>query len=92
MRALSFFIESSNLSHVFEMDMKIERLRQMPTNLQLNINVGFPQGIDPSRIPQQVMTEIHRQLQQSVVDQIRKQSQVTGVRAKKIRGGWRKID
>lgn len=83
------FIESLNLTHICNMDMRLQRIRRMPTNLQLNINIVFPPGIDPANIPQPVMAAIHSQLQRSVVDQIRLQSEVIAVKATMIKGGWK---
>lgn len=60
----------------------------MPTNLNLNINVQVPPGVDPAAIPPQAMQAIQVQLQQAVINQIIRQAPVVGLETINVGGGW----
>lgn len=82
------YIESTVKTDVCSSDYRITRKRQMPANLNLNINVQVPPGVDPAAMPPGAMQAIQTQLQQAVINQIIRQAPVVGVEAKVVRGGW----
>lgn len=64
--------ESSKMLHVFRGDVRIQKIRRLPqqTNININLNLGLPSGIDPAQIPQQIQAQIQQILQQGA-EQIR---------------------
>ncbi len=91
-------IESTSKLDVFEINTNIMRNRQIPPNPQLNINLnlGLPAGIDPTKIPeeaqkilQQIMGEITQNLPKLIQEQIVKQSPVIGVNGRTYGGRWK---
>lgn len=86
------FLESSEISYVFQGDIHFERIRKMPPQLNLNLNfpINLPAGLDSQQLPaqmqtllQQFMQQAGQQLQKMIQDEIAKQAPIEG-----IRNGW----
>jgi len=93
-------VESEKSLHKFVGTVKAQRLRNMPPNPAINVNLvfNFPPNINPQQIPQQVQQIIQQILQQAaqqlpglVAQEIQKQSPVVGVIAQFVGGVWRKV-
>jgi len=73
-------IESRELSSSFRGTLLVQRIRQAPgqVNLNLNFGVSLPPGIDPAQVPQEMINQILRQVQDDlprlVQEQLRIQS------------------
>jgi len=94
-------IESIKYLHEFAGKVKAQRLRNMPPNPAINVNLQFtfPQNINPQQLPQQIQQLIQQILQQAaqqlpgiVTKELQRQSPVSGVQAQFIGGAWRKVD
>lgn len=85
---LMAMIESSSANWAFRGKLKLRRLRQSPGQVNININLGLsaPAGVDPSTLPQEAINQLAEQIRsgvpQMVQDQVKKQSPTL-----KIEGG-----
>lgn len=94
------YIESTEKLHTFSGDLVIKRIRKMPAQPTININLGLqlPPGIQPEAIPQQVQQATQEILKQAagklkdlVAKEITRQSPVQRVETR-IRGGrWQEV-
>ena len=98
--AVSAYIESPVLSHGFAGTLHVRRVRRIPPQPTININLQLqvPPGIDPAQIPQnaqaaiqQLLTQGSQQIQQMVAQEITRQSPVEKVEAKMIGGAWKAL-
>lgn len=73
-------IESRGLSSSFSGTLAFQRLRQAPPQVNINFNFGvsLPPGIDPAVVPQEIISQLVKQVQNDlprlVQEQIRNQS------------------
>jgi len=90
-------IESEKKLHVFRVNIRIDKARQIPNNPQININFSLqlPANIQPQQIPQQIqnvlngiMNQVNQQIPQIVNQEIIRQSPVLGVNARMYGGRW----
>ena len=90
-------IESSQKLHIYKTKMKIIRKRNIPPSPQVNVNANLqlPPGFDPSKPPQQLqrivekmLEEISSQIPNLVMQEIKRQSPVEGVRFRPHGGRW----
>lgn len=90
-------IESENKNHVFTTRIDFKRRRQVPSNPQININLGLnlPPDIRPEEIPQQgqqilqqMINQIAQNVQQLVQQEIIRQSPEVGIDIKVYGGRW----
>ena len=95
---VSAYIESGALSHGFTGTLQIRRIRKIPAQPTININLQLqvPPGVDPAQMPQniqaaiqQLLTQGAQQIQQMVTQEITRQSPVEGVEAKVVGGAWK---
>lgn len=98
--ALGVCMESVGLAHAFQGTIRIERVRKMAA--QLNINLNFPLNLPPSvqlqTLPQQVQAVIQQMLQQAaqqlqgiVQQEIARQAPIEAVRARWLGGMWSRV-
>ena len=87
-------IESTDKLHVFKANIQLDKNRQIPSSPQININynLNLPSNIDPDQIPahaqqilQQLVSQISQEISHMVLQEITRQSPVTGF-------GWRLYD
>ena len=88
-------IESKSKLDIFETDLLIKHKRTVPQQPQinLNLNVQLPPGIDPNnpnmqRVVQQVTNDLAQALPQLVQQEIVKQSPIAGIECRTIGGQW----
>jgi len=94
-------IESAELLHEFSGKVRAQRLRSVPPNPTINVNLGFnfPANLNPQQLPQQIQQIIQQILQQAaqqlpglVAQEIQRQSPPIGAAAQFIGGAWRKVE
>jgi len=90
-------IESVDKIHYFEHSLKIRKLRQIPAQPQINVNLNLtlPADIDVSEIPEETQRIVQQLLQDAtglVTEQVRgeiiRQSPQVDIQILPIRGGW----
>ncbi|MDI3543944.1 MAG: hypothetical protein PWQ28_225 [Candidatus Woesearchaeota archaeon] len=90
-------IESVDKIHYFEYLLKIRKLRQIPTQPQINVNLNLtlPANIEISKIPEETQKIVNQLLQDAaglVTEQVRReiirQSPQVDIQILPIRGGW----
>jgi ATP-dependent protease ClpP protease subunit len=90
-------IESEERLHVFRVQIDFKRKRQIPSNPQINLNIGLslPPNIRPEDIPanvqqilQQMINQIAQRLPQLVQQEIIRQSPEIGVDVRVYGGKW----
>lgn len=90
-------IESENKTHVFTTRIDFKRRRQVPSNPQINLNLGLnlPSNIRPEEIPQQVqqimqqmINQITQNIQRLVQQEIIRQSPEIGINISVYGGKW----
>jgi hypothetical protein len=93
-------IESSKNLHLFRGELKMKKVRKMPQQPTININLGLqmPPGIQANAIPPQIQQAIQQLLQQgaqAIRDQVNaeitRQSPVTGIQSHLSGGKWVKM-
>lgn len=91
-------VESIPRLDVFEINSVLRRKRQVPPNPQINVNMnlGLPPGIDPTRlsqnfqqIVQQLMGQIAQAIPQIVQQELVRQSPIVGIEARTFGGKWK---
>ncbi len=91
-------IETISKSDVFELNTIFRRKRQIPNNPQININMnlGLPPGVDPTKLPQnfqkiveQLMGQIGKAIPQIVQQEIVRQSPIVGIEGRTFGGKWK---
>lgn len=91
-------IESIPRLDIFELNSVFRRKRQVPPNPQININMnlGLPPGIDPTRLPQdfqqivqQLMGQIAQAIPHIVQQEIIRQSPIVGIEGRSFGGEWK---
>lgn len=82
------YIESIEKTNVCKLDLRLNRIRKMPTTINFNINIGLPPNLDPSAIPDGFVQQLQQQIQQLVTNEIKRQAPIVGIQSKKIGGGW----
>ncbi len=96
-KTVAAFIESTEMSHGFIGTVIVRRVRKIPAQPTLNINLQLqlPPGIAPAQIPQeiqqtvqQLMTQGVQQLQEMVRQELIRQSPVERVERKLSGGAW----
>lgn len=92
-------IESENLLHTFSVRIDMMKKRQVPSNPQININVGLnlPPGMTPEQVPaqfqgllQQLVNQVAQQAQQLVQQEIVRQSPEIGINLRVFGGKWQR--
>jgi hypothetical protein len=92
-------VESVHRLDVFEHNLHVKRRRQIPNNPQININLNLslPAGLDIQALPQniqQVLQQLLQQVSQSipslVQQEIARQSPIIGIEARSYGGRWHK--
>lgn len=90
-------IESARKLHLFRANIQLNKNRQLPSSPQININLNLalPPGIQPNQIPQQteqilqeLNAQIAQQIPQMVQQEIVKQSPVIGFGNRIYGGKW----
>lgn len=93
-------IESTEKFHVFKGELLLKRIRKIPQQPTVNINLGLqlPPGIQPANIPPQIQHAIQQILQAGAADvrdqvirEIRRQSPVERIDGRLIGGKWTEI-
>lgn len=94
------FVESSALSHAFSGTLLIRRVRRVPSQptINLNIQLQLPAGIDAAQLPQaaqnaiqQLLTAGSQQIQQTIIQEIARQSPVERVESKAEGAQWKPL-
>jgi len=97
--AVGVCMESRTLAHVFGGTLRVERVRQLPPQLNLNVNLNLqlPANINPQSIPaqtqqllQQLMQQASQQVQQMVQVEVAKQAPVQGIKTGWVGGVWKR--
>ena len=97
--AVGVFMESRNLSHEFSGRIRLQRLRQIPSPLNLNLNMplNLPASINPQDLPaavqqalQQLLQQAPAQLQQLIQAEIARQAPVKGIAGGWVGGVWKR--
>jgi hypothetical protein len=89
-------VESVARLDVFETSLSFRRIRQIPPNPQININLqlGLPANMNPDQLPQQaqqILQELAEQMTQDVQQaqqEIARQSPVRGIEMRTFGGKW----
>lgn len=90
--AVGVLMESRAISHQFSGKIRIQRIRQMPNplNLDLSLPLNLPASVQPESIPEEIQRLIHQILRESgpeirrmVEAEIAQQAPIQG-----IQGGW----
>jgi len=93
-------IESSQLLHAFKGDFRLNRIRKIPSNptINLNLNLQLPQNLQAQQLPQQaqqllnqLLQQAGQQIQQMVMQQIAQQSPVERIEGGIVGGKWEVI-
>ncbi|MEM3382298.1 MAG: hypothetical protein QXE05_00915 [Nitrososphaeria archaeon] len=93
-------IESSKLLHTFIGDFQLQRIRKIPPQpvINVNLNVSLPPNILPAQIPQQVhlilqqlLQQASQQIQQMVAQEIARQSPVERIEGGIVGGDWKLV-
>lgn len=71
--SIGILLESSSSSNAFRGDIRLERMRKMPP--QLNVNLNFPVSLPPTAQPQQSPQQLQTQIQQIVQSVIQQAGQ-----------------
>jgi len=84
-------IESKFRTDVCKADMRMKRIRQVPQNINLNLNLQVPQGLQlqPAQI-QALRRVVQQQVQQILQTQLM-QAPIIGYEARRIRVRWEQI-
>lgn len=91
---ISACIESKNKLHIFGGDLKMNKKRQQPSQLNINLSLNFqlPQNLTPQSLPQSFIQQLMQQLQSTinteVQRQIRQQAPITGIEGRLQNGKW----
>lgn len=90
-------IESLKLLHVFNGSFRLQRIRRVPPNptININLNLQLPPNLQAQQLPQQVqqlitqlLQQAVQQIQQMVVQQIAQQSPVERIEGGIVGGKW----
>jgi hypothetical protein len=90
-------IESENKLHIFSVQVDFKRKRQVPSNPQININMGLnlPPNIRPDQLPQQIqpilqqmINQLAQEVQKLVHQEIIRQSSEIGIDIRIYGGKW----
>jgi len=90
-------LESVNKLHVQRAHVDLRKLRKVPPSPQINLNLNLqlPQGLEPAQLPaqvqqtiQQLMAQIGGQITQVVQQEIARQSPLVGISARLYGGKW----
>jgi hypothetical protein len=93
-------IESEKHLHEFTCKARAQRIRNIPPNPAININLGFnfPGNVNPQQLPQQLQQLIQQFLQQAVqqlqglvAQELQRQSPVVGLSVQGVGGVWRRL-
>lgn len=90
-------IESTELTHAFRGALRVRRLRQTPSQVAINVNLGvqLPPGLDPAQVPNEIIQQLLQQVQQAVpgivTEQTRRQSPVLRIEARLQNGYWQDV-
>ena len=93
-------VESTKYLHAFVGKARAQRLRRIPPNPTINVNLALniPANIQPQQLPQAIQQAIQQLLQQAaqqintlVAQALQQQSPVIGVSAAMVGGAWRKL-
>jgi hypothetical protein len=94
-------IESTMMAHVFEGELLLKRIRKVPSQLAININlpVQLPLGMRPEQVPPQVQQSIQQMaaqsaevIRQQVIRQIVRQSPVERIERRLVGSKWVRTD
>jgi hypothetical protein len=91
-------VESQKAISVFNHRLVINRTRQVPQSLQVNLNVALPPSIDIAKLPQQaqvvlqeIIQEFSKKAQLLVQEEMKRQSPVIGIQIRGRIGGWKDL-
>ncbi len=98
--ALGVLMESAGLAHAFQGTIRIERVRKMPPQININLNfpLNLPPTVQPQTLPQQIQAIIQQILQQAAQElqgmiqaEIARQAPTEAVGARWVGGTWQQI-
>jgi len=98
--ALGVLMESTGLAHAFQGTIRIERLRKMPPQININLNfpLNLPPTVQPQALPQQIQATIQQILQQAaqqlqgmIQAEIARQAPTEVVGVRWVGGAWRQV-
>lgn len=90
-------IESVPSTWAFQGTLRLRRVRGAPASVNINLNLGvqLPPGIDPAAVPQEIVNQLVQQVQQRVPDivteQTRRQSPVLRTEGGLQGGAWKDV-
>lgn len=90
-------IESGKKLHECQIDIKLAKKRQIPSNLNINLQVSLPPSIiDPKTLPQevqkllnQIVATLNAATQKMVQQEIQKQSPLVGIDIRSYGAAWK---
>lgn len=98
--AIGALLESTAASYAFQGDIRLERIRKLPPQLNLNLNFPFalPTGTQPQQLQpaiqqliQQVIQQAGQQLERMIREEIAKQAPVEGIQHGWLGAQWKKV-
>ncbi|MBI3968825.1 MAG: hypothetical protein HY329_24575 [Chloroflexi bacterium] len=90
-------IESSDLTWAFRGELKVRRIRQAPTEVNINVTLGvtLPPDVQPTAVPAELVNQLARHVQEQapriVRDQVRRQSPVLRVESGLRSAYWQDV-
>lgn len=96
-RTMIAMLESQDLTWAYRGELKVRRIRQTPgqISINLNLNVGLPAGLDPANVPQEIVNNLMKQIQNDVPrivnEQARRQSPVLRIEGAMRSGYWQDV-
>lgn len=97
--AIGVCIESRSARHTFRGTVRIERIRKIPSPLNLNLSfpLNLPPSVTPQNLPQQIQQLIQQllqqaggQLQQLIQAELAKQAPIQGISQRWVGGVWKR--
>ncbi|PIU89605.1 MAG: hypothetical protein COZ06_17725 [Armatimonadetes bacterium CG_4_10_14_3_um_filter_66_18] len=93
-------LESLARTDLFRGDLRLRRIRQMPPqlNLNVNLNLALPPNIARDKVPpalqqavQELLNQAQAQITQMVQAEVHKQAPVKGTEARLLHAGWQDV-
>lgn len=89
--ATSAIIEAREMVWVYRGMLNIRRIRQVPSQLNFNINLALPGGVAPGGVPAEVINELSKQIRNDLPGAVRAQSAVLRVDTRLQNARWRNV-
>ncbi|MBI2005493.1 MAG: hypothetical protein HYS80_01900 [Candidatus Aenigmarchaeota archaeon] len=87
-KSIAVYLESIYKTDKFVGKLKISRVRRLPGNVNLSLNLQLPSGIDQRQLNPRVSEEINRTIQEAIREQLKQQAEVIGYQIKFVKFHW----